>query len=127
MAIEGVAEVTPGVVGFSAWGRVGSMTSVIIVGSDFTTDGLSPWNVMEGTAQSLTAPGTVAIDRSYSDQLGESAVGATAQIRGQIVKVGAVTDGIRSFTMTPYVFSNLADARSYIGLPNAFTSYFCSG
>ena len=40
------------------------------------------------------------------------------------MKVGAVTDGIRSFTMTPYVFSNLADARSYIGLPNAFTSYF---
>jgi putative ABC transport system permease protein len=66
----------------------------------------------------------VAIDRTYYDRLGESAVGATRQIRGQIVKVGAVTDGIRSFTMTPYVFSNLADARSYIGLPNAFTSYF---
>jgi putative ABC transport system permease protein len=124
-AIEGVAEVIPVVVGFSAWKMPGGgMTPVFIVGSDFTTGGLSPWNVVDGTAQSLTAPGTVAIDRTYYDRLGESAVGATRQIRGQIVKVGAVTDGIRSFTMTPYVFSNLADARSYIGLPNAFTSYF---
>ena len=47
------------------------MTPVFIVGSDFTTGGLSPWNVVDGTAQSLTAPGTVAIDRTYYDRLGE--------------------------------------------------------
>lgn len=124
-AMEGVAEVIPVVVGFSAWKAPGgAMTPVLVVGSDFTTGGLSPWNVIEGTAQSLTAPGTVAIDRTYYDRLGVSPVGAARQIRGQAVKVGAVTDGIRSFTTTPYVFSNLADARSYIGLPNAFTSYF---
>ena len=53
-----------------------------------------------------------------------SGVGATAQIRGQPVTVGAVTDGIRSFTTTPYVFSDLAGARSYIGLPANFTTHF---
>jgi putative ABC transport system permease protein len=79
---------------------------------------------VDGTAQSLTAQGTVAIDRTYYDRLGQSPVGAARQIRGQAVRVGAVTDGIRSFTTTPYVFANLADARSYIGLPNMFTSYF---
>ena len=87
------------------------MTSVVVVGSDVAADGLSPWNVVEGTAQSLAAPGTVAIDRSYFDRLGVSGVGATAQIRGQPVTVGAVTDGIRSFTTTPYVFSDLRGAR----------------
>ena len=98
---------------------------MFIVGSDFTTGGLSPWNVVDGTAQSLTAPGTVAIDRTYYDRLGVSGVGRNyGRFAVKPVKVGAVTDGIRSFTMTPYVFTNLADARSYIGLPHAFTSHF---
>ena len=125
LAIDGVAEVVPGVVGFSAWSLPdGAMTSVIVVGSDFTAGGLSPWNVVEGTAQSLTAPGTVAIDRSYYDRLGVSGVGATTLLRGLPVTVGAVTDGIRSFTTTPYVFSDLDGARTYIGLPASFTSHF---
>ena len=87
------------------------MTSVFIVGTDVTAGGLSPWNVVEGTAQSLNTPGTVVIDRSYYDGLGVFGVGATAKIRGQPVTVGAVTDGIRSFTTTPYVFSDLRGAR----------------
>ena len=124
LAIEGVSEVVPGMVGFSAWGPLGAMTSVIVVGTDVTVHGLSPWNVVEGTAQSLTTPGTVVVDRAYSDQLGVSGAGVTAQIRGQPVTVGAVTDGVRSFTMTPYVFANLDDARTYIGLPPTFTSHF---
>ena len=125
LAVEGVSEVVPGVVGFSAWSLPdGAMTSVVVIGTDVAAGGLSPWNFVEGTAQSLTTPGTVAIDRSYYDRLGVSGVGATAQIRGLPVTVGAVTDGIRSFTTTPYVFSNLRSARAYIGLPASFASHF---
>jgi putative ABC transport system permease protein len=125
LAVQGVSEAVPGVVGFSAWSLPdGAMTSVVVIGTDVAAGGLSPWNVVEGTAQSLTTPGTVAIDRSYYDRLGVSGVGATAQIRGLPVTVGAVTDGIRSFTTTPYVFSNLRSARAYIGLPASFTSHF---
>jgi putative ABC transport system permease protein len=53
-----------------------------------------------------------------------SGVGTTSRIRGLAVKVGVVTDGIRSFTTTPYVFTDLDGARSYVGLPANFTSYF---
>ena len=125
LAVEGVSQVVPGVVGFSAWSLPdGAMTSVVVIGTDVAAGGLSPWNVVEGTAQSLTTPGTVAIDRSYYERLGVSGVGATAQICGLPVTVGAVTDGIRSFTTTPYVFCNLRSARAYIGLPASFTSHF---
>ena len=128
LAIDGVAEVIPVVVGFSAWMLPdGAMTPVFVVGSDFTAGGLSPWNIVEGSVQSLTAPGTVAIDRSYYDRLGVSGVGATARIRGQPVTVGAITDGIRSFTTTPYVFSDFGSAQSYIGLPASFISHFLVG
>ena len=124
-AIDGVSAVVPGVVGFSAWGLPGgAMNSVIVIGTDIAAGGVSPWNVVEGTVQSLTNPGTVVIDRSYSDQLGVSGVGATALIRGQPVTVGAITDGVRSFTTTPYVFTDLGGARSDIGLPASFTSHF---
>ena len=125
LAIDGVAEVIPVVAGFSAWSLPdGAMIPVFVVGSDVTAGGLSPWNVVEGSAQTLTVPGTVAIDRSYYDRLGVSGVGATTLLRGLPVKVGAVTDGIRSFATTPYVFSDLSGARSYIGLPETFTSHF---
>jgi putative ABC transport system permease protein len=124
-AIDGVAEVIPVLVGYSAWMLPdGTMTPVFIIGSDFIAGGLSPWNVVEGTVQDLTAPGTVAVDRSYYGRLGVAGLGATAQIRGLPVTVGAVTDGIRSFTTTPYVFSDLGDARLYIGLPASFISHF---
>lgn len=122
---EGVTEVTPVVSGFSAWRLPdGAMTSVFIVGTDVTASALRPWNVVAGDIQSLTTTGTVAIDRSYFERLGASGVGTSSQIRAIPVKVGAVTSGIRSFTTTPYVFSNVAGARSYIGLPGGFTTHF---
>jgi putative ABC transport system permease protein len=125
LTIEGVSAVVPGVVGFSAWSLPdGTMTSVVVLGTDYAAGGVSPWNVVEGTAQSLNTPGIVAIDRSYSDRLGVSGVGATALIRLQPVTVGAITDGIRSFTTTPYVFTDLGSARSYTGLPASLASYF---
>lgn len=67
LAVDGVAQSNfPMVVGFSAWMRPnGAITPVYVVGSDFDAGGLSPCNVAEGTFQSLTTPGTVAIDRSY--------------------------------------------------------------
>ena len=125
VAIDGVSVVVPGVVGFSAWSLPGgAMSSVIIVGTDIAAGGVSPWNVVAGTAQSLTVPGTVVIDRSQYDQLGVSGVGASALIRLQPVTVGAVTEGIRSFTTAPYVFYDLDGARAYTGLPASFASHF---
>jgi putative ABC transport system permease protein len=125
LAIDGIAQATPVVIGFSAWMLPdGTMTPVFVIGSDFSGAGLSPWNVVAGTIQSLTVPGTVAIDRYYFGRLGVSEVGATALIRGEPVTVGAITSGIRSFTTTPYVFTDLEAARSYVGLPASFTSHF---
>src|SRR4029079_6601504 len=79
LAAEGVSAVVQGVVGFSAWSLPdGAMTSVVVIGTDVAAGGLSPWNVVEGTAQSLTTPGTVAIDRSYYDRLSVAGVGGLA-------------------------------------------------
>ena len=44
-------------------------------------------------------------------------MGAIAQIHNTKVQVRVISDGIRSFTTTPYIFSTLDRARSFIGMP----------
>lgn len=115
-AVDGVASVVPLVIGFSDWRtEQGEVTPVFIVGSDVKSDALQPWNVAEGDIRTLSQWGAVAVDRSYFDRLGIKKLGDTAEIRGHKVKVVALTDGIRSFTTTPYVFVDQKDARFYTG------------
>src|SRR6266700_701142 len=117
-AVDGVATVIPLVIGFSDWRlESGETTPVIIVGADLQDGGLQPWNMVEGTPEALSAHGAVAVDRSYFDRLGITGVGSTAEIRGRKVRVAGLTDGIRSFTTTPYVFVDLKNARTYTGTP----------
>ena len=118
-SVDGVANVVPLVLGFSVWSLEGGETTpVIVVGADLDDGGLRPWNIVDGEVQALSQRGTVAVDRTYFEQLGIAGLGSTAEIRGRRVRVVALTDGIRSFTTTPYVFVNLKHARSYTGTPN---------
>lgn len=115
-SVEGIASVVPLVIGFSDW-RIdsGEVTPVFVVGADLRDRSLQPWNMVEGDVRTLSQAGTVVVDRSYFDRLGISGIGSTAEIRGRRVKVVGLTDGIRSFTTTPYVFVDLKNARQYTG------------
>ena len=125
LAIPGVAEAIPVVIGFADWRTPsGSSTPVFVVGSDLRSGGLEPWNLVEGRIESLSTPNAVAIDRTYFDRLGVSGLGARAEIRQQSVRVAAVTNGIRSFTTTPYVFMDVDRARAHTGVPSSKATYF---
>ncbi len=116
--LDGVAAVVPLVIGFSDWRQEsGEMTPVFIVGADLRDRVMEPWNVSDGDVQALSQSYSVAVDRSYFDRLGVSGIGSSAEIRGRKVKVVALTDGIRSFTTTPYVFVDLKNARTLTGTP----------
>jgi len=65
----------------------------------------------------------VAIDQTYFGRLGITKIGETTEVRDQKVEVAAITHGIRSFTTTPYVFTSLDRAQSYIGTPPNKVSY----
>jgi len=116
-AVDGVGDVVPVVIGFSDWKMPsGSLTPVFVIGSDMGGRGLLPWDLVAGSVGALTGSEAVAIDQSYFDRLGVTGIDATAEIRNHRVKVAAVTSGIRSFTTTPYVFTDLDRARTYTGL-----------
>jgi putative ABC transport system permease protein len=125
LSINGVAQAAPVVIGYAEW-RIpaGGTFPVFIVGSDLREGGLLPWNLVEGSLEALVIPGAVAVDRSYVDRLGVDGIGANAEIRGQKVEVRAVTNGIRSFTTTPYVFTTLDRARAFTGTATNKATYF---
>ena len=124
LAINGVADAIPVVIGFADWRMPsGAMTPVFVIGSDLRAGGLQPWDLVEGRIEALASARAVAVDRTYFDRLGISGIGATAEIRQQPVQVAAVTNGIRSFTTTPFVFMDVERARTYTGVPSGKATY----
>jgi putative ABC transport system permease protein len=99
------------------------MTPVFVIGSDLRAGGLQPWDLVAGRIEALANARAVAVDRTYFDRLGISGIGATAEIRQQPVQVAAVTNGIRSFTTTPFVFMDVDRARAYTGVPPGKATY----
>ena len=117
LATPGVASVIPMITSFVDWKKPdGGTANIVIVGADPEDGGLVPWDVVEGDVASLGTRDAVIIDKSYLEDLGVSGVGASAQINGNRVRVVGLTDGIRSFTTTPFVFTTFARGRSLLGM-----------
>ncbi len=125
LAVPGVASASPLVIGFSDWRLPsGELTPIFLIGSNLQRSDLQPWNVVAGSTKDLSEPGAVAVDATYDERLGLQGLGTKANIRGKKVHVVALTEGIRSFTTTPFIFTDIDAARRYIGLPKSVASYF---
>ncbi len=113
LSAPGVESVNPLIVAFSGWRRADSGTvNTIVIGSE----NLKPWNIVEGAAAPTLQDGVI-VDRTYAKTLGVSGAGAVAEIAGQRVRVEGLTDGIRSFTTSPYVFTSVNNAREILSVP----------
>jgi putative ABC transport system permease protein len=124
LATPGVKAVIPLVVRFAEWRKPeGGSSRVVIVGSDAEDGGLEPFNLIQGTWEDIKSPEAVAVDRTYFNELGISGIGATAQIATGRVRVRAITDGIRSFTQSPYTYTTLNRARALFGEGDGTTFY----
>ena len=125
LAVPGVRSVTPISVGFAEWRKPdGGSTSIIVVGADPKYGPITPWNIAAGKPEDLRAPDAVAIDASYVQQLGVHQPGDLARIEGRRARVAIITNGIRSFTTSPYVFTSLSQARAYLNTDSGRTSFF---
>ena len=124
LSVPGVKNVETLAMGFSRWRKQhGGATTVLVVGSDWNTGGLKPWNVIEGSVEELAAPKAVAVDKTYFKDLDVEGLGAPAEVNGMTVNVGAVTNKIRSFTTMPYVFTTLQRAQIMLGANKEQGSY----
>jgi len=117
LSVPGVAEAVPVLVSFAQWHMPsGGTTPVLLIGSDRNELGLQPWNIVAGNVYDLSVPDAVAVDRSYFERLGTTGLGDTVEIRDLKAKIRLVTQGIRSFTTTPFVFTPIDRARSYASI-----------
>ena len=118
LATPGVESVVPLVVSFAEWRKPsGGSSRVVLVGSDADSRGLVPWSLVEGTLDDIKAPDAIAVDRSYLGELGVNGIGDSAQAANGRVKIRALTEGIRSFTQSPYAYTTLNRARQLLGVP----------
>ena len=123
LSTRGVAGVEELVVGFASWRKPkGGSTAALVVGAD-TSRGKLPWDIVEGSAAALSAPNGVAVDKTYFTELGISRLGDRAEVNTIEVTATAVTNGIRSFTTLPYVFTTLGTARDLLDASSEQTSY----
>ena len=124
LATPGVKAVIPLIVRFAEWRKPeGGSTRVVIVGTDAEDGGLVPWDLVKGTWEDIKAPEAVAVDDTYLNELGIKGIGDTAQIATGRVRVRALTDGIRSFTQSPYTYTTLNRARALFGDSDGVTFY----
>jgi len=113
LSTPGVKSVAPVFAAFAEWRKPGGGSDrVVVVGADAEDGGLAPFRLVEGTWDDIKAPDGLAVDRSYLADLGVKGIGDTAQILQTRVRVRALTDDIRSFTQSPYVFMPIARARA---------------
>ncbi len=113
LATPGVVAAIPLITAFAEWKKPdGGSTTSVLIGTDPADGGLVPWNIVQGSLTDLGARDAVIVDRTYLEDFGVSGVGATAQVNGGRVRIVGLTDGIRSFTTTPFIFTTVARARA---------------
>ncbi|MFT3732333.1 MAG: ABC transporter permease [Hyphomicrobium sp.] len=116
LATPGVESVVPIVVAFAEWRKPeGGSSRVVLIGADADDQGLVPWSLTKGTVEDIKAPDAIAVDQTYLGELGINGIGDTAQVANGRVKIRALTEGIRSFTQSPYAYTTLNRARQLLG------------
>ena len=124
LSTQGVESVEELAVGFVNWRKPkGGSTAALLVGSEITRNSSLPWNITQGSTAALAAPSAVAIDSTYFTELGIKKLGDRAEVNNMEVTVKAVTQGIRSFTTLPYIFTTLANARTLLAAASEQSSY----
>lgn len=120
----GVARAERLVIAFGNWKQpTGGLQSVEVIGSERGAKLFRPWNVQEGKGAWTGDVDGIVVDRTEAKKLLYDRVGQRTEINGARARIVALTEGIRSFTMAPFVFTNIEAARAYAGVPEGQFMY----
>lgn len=124
LAIPGIRRAEPYLINFARWKKPnGGTESIQLVGTPVDSELAGPWNLEQGRLEDLAIPDAVIVDHLYAKKLGVSRVGDTVEINQRRAKVVGFTRGIRTFTQSPYVFTSIANARTFVGAPSTQAGY----
>ena len=123
-ATPGVAIADKYVADFARWKRSdGQEANIFLLGFNPGTGQGGPWNLVAGRVADLDIPDAVIVDRIYQEKLGVTRIGQRVEINGLRARVVGFTQGIRSFTTSPYVFTSFKNAQRFGGLRDDQTHY----
>jgi putative ABC transport system permease protein len=124
LSVPGVASADSLLVQFAFWKTPDGRTeSVSVVGFDPATRVGAPPGVDEATLRALQIEDGILVERLFMQKLGVERLGQIVEINGQRARVVGFTNGIRSFTQSPYVFTTHARATSYVNYHPKQTTY----
>jgi putative ABC transport system permease protein len=104
----------------------GTRSSSLVVGIEPRPGRQIPWNVIQGDTGALDEPLRVSVDRTDLGklQLPADPLGAHFEVSSREVTVAAVTEGVRSFTLSPYLFTSMTNARRLLGVGENEAMYY---
>lgn len=104
----------------------GGIDNVQLIAAETAPGRALPWSLDRGLPSDLRAPMRVAVDAADLDRLEipEPAIGQRLELQDRAVYVGAVTHGIRSFTVVPYLFAEPREARRILGLADGQATFW---
>jgi putative ABC transport system permease protein len=91
--------------------------AVTVVGFDPDGELFSPWNIIQGEAQSLKNPYTIIVDESKLNGLKIKNIGDIAKLGGLEAKLGGITQGTQSIVSNSFIFTSLKNANAYVNSP----------
>ncbi|MCO8122478.1 ABC transporter permease [Stieleria sp. TO1_6] len=122
--IEGVHDVEPLRVEFGEMSLPnGSFENVTLVGVGETTNLGRAYSIVDGPADALDRHDAVIVDQCDDDKLKTPRIGELREVNGRRVRVAGKSNGILSFLVTPYVFTNYDSVIDLTGSDPSETSY----
>jgi putative ABC transport system permease protein len=104
----------------------GAVDNAQVIGVEAWQTPRVPWTIVKGFVGDLSAPMRVAVDEHDLDKLGVTGdpIGANVDVFGVDARVAALTSGIRSFALYPYLFTELESARRLARLDPGSANYW---
>ena len=113
-SVQGVSWAEGMLVGWANWRHPGGkLITVELIGLD-RSDAGGPWKMIEGKVESIHLPETVIVDELAKSVLGVETIGDEAEMEGKHVIIGGFSQGVRTFTAAPFVFTSIKNALNYM-------------
>jgi putative ABC transport system permease protein len=123
-SMPGVAHAEGLITQFVFWKKpTGGDESVFLVGFDLNQGIAGPWNLVAGDIEALRQSDAIIVDRLYLDKLDIQGMGSQVEINRHRARVVALTQGIRSFTASPWVFASARTAQAMSGFDASQWNY----
>ncbi len=112
-SVDGVSWAEGMFMAWNVWQRKdGRRVNIEIVGLDASATG-GPWSMREGRVEDIHLPDSVLVDELYFPLLGTEKIGDEVEIFGRRAVVRGITQDVRTFTASPFIFTSINSAIKY--------------